>query len=376
MPIIGGRTRRASTFTCPLSQLCDASITSFVILVCYLIPEMAAKRLQGFTGSSEVQSLILDHLDLDPVIARRLSPAVASRHHVVPVAEKDRHVTVAMADPSDSAALEAVAGELGIDLYVVQSDRTSIDQSLAELWCEERSNVSHILACASTDPCIDPMRSYAEYVGDLLTASVDYVAGEAIYDVLAQETDRDRKLVMMEKLDASSSQRLLSWLVDSDNGDRRPVSLLIAHRPRRPLQKLLLTLQGDESDGAATDWALRLAGASGASVTALVVVPPGPAAHHGLGRLEGGVAELLTAGTPLGRQMRRAARRLVDGQIEGTLRLRQGSLGWEIRRELLEGRFDLLVIAIAPRYAVKQWSFDSLALSLTDTINCPMLIAS
>lgn len=124
--------------TRPLSHFCDASITTFVIFVCYLTAEMVGKLPRGFIGSSRVQSLILDHLDLDPVIARRLSPAVASRHHVVPVAGKDRRVTVAMADPSDAAALEAVASELGGELYVVRSDQTSVDQSLARLWFEER----------------------------------------------------------------------------------------------------------------------------------------------------------------------------------------------------------------------------------------------
>ncbi len=72
---------------------------------------MAVKRFVRLKDSAEGRRLILDHLDLDPVVARRLSPAVAA---------KDRRVTVAMADPTDAVALEAVASELGGDPYVVQ----------------------------------------------------------------------------------------------------------------------------------------------------------------------------------------------------------------------------------------------------------------
>jgi len=67
--------------------------------------------------------LILDDLNLDPAVARRLSPAVACRHHALPVAAKNRQVTVVMADPSDAAAREAVASDLGVEPCIVRGDQ-------------------------------------------------------------------------------------------------------------------------------------------------------------------------------------------------------------------------------------------------------------
>jgi nucleotide-binding universal stress UspA family protein len=323
---------------------------------------------------SGTPSLILDHLDPDPALARRLSPDVASRHHVLPVAAKDRRVTVVMADPTDTAGLEAVTSELGIEPYVVQGDRTSIDQLLAQLWCEEEGNPPHLLAYAPTDARLDEMRSYAQYVGDLLNASIEYVPAETTLDALVEKARDDYELVIIGKSGRSFCQRLFSALRDRKAEDRLPVSLLIARRSRQPLRRLLLVIQGNASDSAATDWTLRLAGPSGASVTALAVVPPVPTMYRGLGRMEKGLAELLTTDTILGRQMRQVAQQLVNGQIEGTLRLRQGSPEWEIRREVVEGRFDLLVIAAAPQDRIRRWALGDLAISLMRTVNRSILV--
>jgi nucleotide-binding universal stress UspA family protein len=336
---------------------------------------MGREHLRGLIDSAGARSLILDHLDLDPVVARRLSPAVASRHHALPVAAKDHRVTVVMADPTDATALEAVAKELGVEPYVVQGDPTSIDRLLAQLWCEEGETSSHVLAYAPTDPRLSEIKPYVEYVGHLLNASLEYVPGEATLDTLVEKTRDGYELVIIGKPDESFRQRLFSGPADRKMVNRLPVSLLIARRPRQPLRRLLLVIQGNPSDGEATDWTLRLAGPSGAYVTALAVVPPVPAMYHGLARMEGGLAELLSTDTRLGRQMRQVARRLVDGGIEGTLRLRQGSPDCEIRRELVERRFDLLVIAAGSQDRARRWFLGDLAISLAHAVDKPILIA-
>jgi nucleotide-binding universal stress UspA family protein len=97
--------------------------------------------------------------------------------------------------------------------------------------------------------------------------------------------------------------------------------------------------------------------------------------YHGLSRLEGGLAELLTADTALGRQMRRVARRLVDSGIEGKLRLRQGAPPHEIRREAAEGAHDLILVAAASQDGLRGLLLGELATSLLRVIDQPMLIA-
>jgi len=335
---------------------------------------MEAKDTRRFIDSSQARSLILDDLDLDPIVARRLSADVASRHHVLPVAARDRRVTVVMADPTDKAGLEAVTSELGMEPYVVQGDQTSIDRLLAQLWCEEGQDSPHLLVHARTDARLHAIRSYAEYIGDLLNAGIQYAPGEVAFDTLVEKASNSCDLVIVGESSKSFCQQLFCSLADRTAADRLPVSVLIARRPRHPLRRLLLVLQGNTSDGEATEWTLRLAGSTGASVTALAVVPPPPAMYRGLARMDKGLAELLTTDTILGRQLRQVARRLANAQIEGTLRLRQGSPEWEIRREVLEGRFDLLVIAAAPQDRMQPWALGDLAILLMRTVNRSILV--
>ncbi|MEA3374863.1 MAG: universal stress protein [Chloroflexota bacterium] len=336
---------------------------------------MEGEDLRALAAPSGARPLILDHVDPDPAVARRLSPAVASRHHVVPVAAKDRQVTVAMADPTDTVALEAVANELGVAPYVLQGDRTSIDRLLAKLWCDERQDASHLLAYTPSDSTPEEITSYATYVGDLLDEDMERVPREAVRDILAEKTTGDYELVIMGKPDEPFWRRVFSGPAGGAALHQLPVSLLIAHRPLKPLRRLLLVIHGDPSDSEATEWTLRLAGPSGASVTTLAVVPPVSTMDQGLARMERGLAELLTTDTMLGRQMRRVARQLVDRHIEGTLRLRQGSPEREIRRELAEGQFDLLVIAAASQGPGQWWTPGDLIISLVRAVKRPMLIA-
>ena len=284
-------------------------------------------------------------------------------------------MTVAMADPTDVAAREAIASDLGVEPYIVQGDRVSIDRFVAELWREEEQAPAHLLAYAPVDSRVDETGAYADYLTDLLSASIEYVPGDATVDKLVEKTRQDHELVIMDRPDDSARASLFSGAPELMALSCLSVSMLIVHRPCWPLHKLLLVVQGDPSDERATDWTMRLAGPSGASVTAVAVVPPVPPMHHGQGRMERGLAELLVVDTPLGRQMRRVARRLVDRGVEGTLRLRQGSPDWEIRHELVEGQFDLAVIGGASRSGVRRLVLGDLAASLTRIVDRPMLVA-
>jgi nucleotide-binding universal stress UspA family protein len=97
--------------------------------------------------------------------------------------------------------------------------------------------------------------------------------------------------------------------------------------------------------------------------------------YHGLSRLEGGLAELLSGNTALGRQMRRVARQLVDRSIEGKLRIRQGAPAWEVRREAVEGEHDLVVVAAVPQDRLRRLLLGDLATSILRVLDRPVLIA-
>ena len=347
----------------------------FVILLCYLTADMKAEPPRESSDSSVARALVLDQLAPDPTVARRLSPSVAVRHRALPVAEADHCVTVAMADPSDTAARAAVAVALGAEPCVVQGDPAVIAVHLSQIWDQAEQSPPNPLACILNGPHAEQVRFYAEYVGHLLGTSLDCYPGEHGPGALTDAASHDYELVISGEPDQSFIERLLKGAPGRRALDRVSSSLLFVRSPRQPLSKLLLVVQGEAADGSATDWALRLAGSSGAAVTALAVVPPVPAMYHGLSRLEGGLAELLSAGTALGRQMRRVARRLVDRGVEGKLRLRQGAPALEVRREAVEGRYDLVAVAAAPQDGLRRRLLGELGISILRVLDRPVLIA-
>ena len=284
-------------------------------------------------------------------------------------------MTVAMADPTDAAAREAIATDLGIEPCVVQGDRLSIDRLVAELWREEDERDAKLFVLAPAGSRVDEIRSYAEYLNSLLGTSLEFAPVVPSVETMVERTSQDCELVILGKAEDRPREALFSGSLELMVLSRLSVSVLIAQRPCWPLRSVLLVIQGEPSDEDATHWGLRLAGPSSATVTALTVVPPVPGMYHGLSRMERGLAELLTTDTALGGQMRAVARRLVDGHIEGKLLLRQGSPGWEIRRELLRGEYDLVVVAQSRADGLRRWLAGDLAVSLMRVVDRPILVA-
>jgi nucleotide-binding universal stress UspA family protein len=336
---------------------------------------MGEEHLRESSESHSALPLILDHLEPDPVVARRLSPGLAFRHRALPVAEMDHRVTVAMADPSDTVARDAVAIALGAEPCIVQSDPAVIAVHLSQIWQEAEQHPPNVLAYVPSSPDAEAVRLYAEYLGDLLGACLGYVSGECSLSALIETATHDYDLLICGEPDQSFVDRLLRGNPGRRALDRLPTSLLFVRRPHWSLRRLLLVVQGEASDDDAVDWALCLAGSGGATVTVLAVVPPVPAMYKGLSRLEGGLAELLTTDTALGRQMRCVAQQLVDRGIEGKLHLRQGAPVWEVRREAAEGGYDLIAVAAPHRDGLRRWFLGELTTSLLRVVDRPLLIA-
>lgn len=327
--------------------------------------------MQTITASSVAESLVLDHLEPDPNVARRLSPSLAFRHCALPVAEGDQRLTVAMADPADSTARQAVVNALGRESCLVQGDATVINAALYQIWSEMERLHSRVLVSVPTARSVDGVGSYVEYVGSLLGADLDYCLGETTLDALVEKAAGDYEMVIY------GASR--PWTDESEGAgcrtlDRVSVPVLLAHCPRQPLRRLLLIVQGTASDHNAADWALRLASSSGAAVTVLAVVPS-VSAVYGLPRPEGGVAELLSTDTVLGRRMRHIAQRLVDMDIECTLCLRHGPPMCEIRREAVKRTYDLVVVSVAPPGGPRCWGVGQSPVSLLGLLDRPMLMA-
>ena len=300
------------------------------------------------------QHLTLDNLVVNRQLARRLPQGLAFRYHALPVAKDNGHTTVAMANPDDQIARRAVATALGTELYVVHSDQTAIDKLLKNIWDEEVRQPQRLLVYHQTHPIAEDLLRYARYLADLLGAQLNQCStgdesGRDLDD-LVEKVSCGHDLVVFEESDQTLIERLLSKPVGCKAVRRVPSSVLIARAPRRPLKKILLVTRGQGGvDDVAVDWTVRLAQPGRVAVTVLALVPPTSAiCQRAMTNMPRGPGDWLSTDTPLGRQLRQIAGRLTNWEIEGELRFRQGSPNRQIKNEVNEGDYDLIVIAADP----------------------------
>jgi nucleotide-binding universal stress UspA family protein len=303
----------------------------------------------GDNPASKTTYLAMDQLAENRRLARRLPLDLARRFHALPLAEDNGRVTVAMADPANAEARAAVVSALGPLSCVVQGDATAIDTLLSRIWATEADCRPGLLVCGFPEPISNQAADYVRAIGELLGAHVDCLTTVGSMDAL-YEGYVDHDLIVLGAPDHPLIHRLLSQPPDRapvSRPNHLPLGVLVAQQPRWPLKRILLVAQGESGDDPALDWALRLAKVAGSAVTVLVVVPPVPAMYGQNVRIGQGLPELLSADSPLGRQMRQVSRRLVDCEVAGTLRLRQGTPEWQICREITEGGYDLVALGAA-----------------------------
>ncbi len=329
-------------------------------------------------GSQKTAYLSLDELTTDPKLARCLPVDLAWRCHALPLAEDGGRMTVAMANPADMEARDAVLAALGRESCLVQGDLLAIDARLSEIWGDDSRRRLRLQVCACPDPLPDELWDYARALGVLLGAHLGRMDTAGEVNALTGAAGRAGcDLVILGKGDHPLIRRLLSrptaeGALSSQKSDN-PFAVLAAQEPRWPLERILLVLCGESADNAAVDWALRLACPSTAAVTVLAVVPPVPAMYHGLSRMEQTLCSLLTTDTALGCQMRQVTRRLAECSLDGTLRLRQGAPNRQICREMVKGDYDLVIMATKPcRWWLRQLKGDPIC-SLLSWVNRPVL---
>ncbi len=322
--------------------------------------------------------LTLDRLTVNRKVARRLPPALAFRYHAIPVGKANGSVTVAMAHPEDRIACEAIAEALEAELYVVQSDPTAIDEQLAALWSAETGQRLQLLLYHHDSPYSAEIQAYARYLGDLLRAQLTDCRStddaEVTFDDLVEQAQQNCNLIVFGEPCQSLIGRLVAGSVGCKAAEQMPVSVLLARCPRWPLRKILLITRGQGFDNVAVDWIIRFAQQSGATVTVLAVQPSlsGPDSRALAG---GGLSDWLATDTPLGQQLRRIADQLVNWEIDGKLRFRQGLPDWQVRNEINEGDYDLVVLAADPEDWWTRRILGRLVGPLLSWIDRPVLVA-
>lgn len=301
----------------------------------------------------------------NPKLARRLPPDLAWRFHALPLAEDHGRVTVVMANPEDVMAREAVVSVLGPRSCVIQGDAVAIDAVLDQIWGRQNNHPPELVVYSAREAVSNELCAYALALGTLLGGHVSHLeTAEEIEALVREGAGAEHDLLIVEEAKPSLIERLQSL-----------APVLVARRPRWPLARVLLIVQGAGVDDAAVEWVVTLARASGSAVTVLAVVPPVPAMYKGLSRMGQGLPALLATDTALGREMRQVARQLVAWEIDGTLRLRQGAPDLQICREVIEADPDLIVLGTKPsRRSVRGLAGD-LVRPLLRLADRPVLVA-
>jgi hypothetical protein len=120
-------------------------------------------------------------------------------------------------------------------------------------------------------------------------------------------------------------------------------SLLVVNKPSWPIRNILLLLKEDALGESALNWTINFAQPTGANVTILPFTSTIPENFYYESVMRRGRDSVLSSQTRSGRKLRLAAQTLVDYEITGMLRFRQEPPVWQIRFELLENEYDLVI---------------------------------
>lgn len=226
----------------------------------------------------------------------------------------------------------------------------------------------------------DEIGTYARAVADLLGAQVypfepadKVLASPDRLFPAAKQADFD--LVIFREPNQSLIKQLLLGSATKRVVDRYGTSMLVVRQPSWPLYKILLLIRNHETNWAGVNWAIRLARPSGAAVTVVPVMFPMLAPYNREIRIQQGLAMLLATDTVLGQQIRQVMQCLGDWGITGTVRLRQGAPEYQIRTELVEEDYDLIVVAAEPNNWWERRLLGEIVNPLLDWADRPVLIA-
>lgn len=228
---------------------------------------------------------------------------------------------------------------------------------LTEAWCAFVQYVAALLGAKSLFRCPSSRRLSWNDAGWLRRAAV---AGD---------------LVLVQPPESSWVQRLLTRTSVHRFVAQTQSPVLVARQPRCPFERLLLVLRDEAADEPAIRWTLHLAGASGARVTILPVVPSLPVMYVLGSRGQPELDVLLSPNTPIGSKIRQVGAALTRAGISWEIRQQRGKPDWQIRQELADGAYDLLVIGAESGGRLYRWFVGELVPPLLRWSTVPVLIA-
>ncbi|MFN2215175.1 MAG: hypothetical protein ACK2UE_19050 [Anaerolineales bacterium] len=297
----------------------------------------------------KTQYLELMDLETVPAIAGLLPSELACRYHALPLAEDGERITVALANPEDLEARQVIGGILGSAVCFVRADQDDIDRRLARFWEKEREKKGKYLLWISHDSAQTELFGYSDHFSSLFGASTNIFGtpehGLNSCHVLYREVEKiEPDLVILSGLDFAHLNRMITCTATQELVKPLPGSMLIVRRARWPIKKILLGLRHDVENDIAVNWTVDIACASQAEVTILALTQPMPITLDDYFRTRCMIETALCIDTGIGRKLRRVAQHVVNAGVDGKIHFRQEPPAWQIRFELLENEYDLVIL--------------------------------
>lgn len=307
---------------------------------------------------NRVPFLNLRNINPDDKLIKLLPFDVASMYHALPVATDGSRITIAMATPEDTNASAAITSAIKAPICLVQADSKEIDQRLAEVWLTNPSQKLSLLVWTPNGE-IDPSIQFLfTNLAELFKVSSKEVrltwSNVSKLNALYDEALQVQPDLILIHVPNPSLSRGLSLDFAINKLIRLNVSILIARNPRWPLQRILLgVLDSHDLNMADVDWAIRMAHGSQAAVTIMPLLPPVPQMYGKF--IRHSLTSLLTSNDPLGKKMRRIAKRMTTEEISATFKIREGFPLDQLRCEVEDSDTDIVIINAEPQNHIWRW---------------------
>ncbi len=83
-----------------------------------------------------IEEVNLEEIKIDPAVLALISRRVCEQQKVLPIDQKQRRLTLVMADPMDTGLVDELQFSLGLDIQVVMADTVAFKKKFAELFAD------------------------------------------------------------------------------------------------------------------------------------------------------------------------------------------------------------------------------------------------
>jgi nucleotide-binding universal stress UspA family protein len=176
--------------------------------------------------------------------------------------------------------------------------------------------------------------------------------------------------------DSEAYIRFLQELIDTGSepaGNRLETPTLLVRKPRWPLKEILFVVRGDSCDLAALEWLILLARCSKAAVTMLVVHPDVPGLYNRFPDVQLDIDLLLNLDNETSTYLKNMIQKISKYDIPLFVRIRKAPPKVQIREEVVEGDYDLVIISKECRGRLWRLFFGELVKPLLRWIDRPVL---